>query len=324
MARQFGQMVRLVDDLLDVSRITRDKLELRVERVELASVIHQAVETCRSMAKGLGHELRVVLPERAIWVNADAVRLGQVFSNLLNNACKFTERGGTIVISAKRQGDEVAVSVKDTGIGILPDKLESIFEMFEQADKTLERTSSGLGIGLTLVKRLVELHGGRILASSGGPGRGSEFIVLLPLAADDANTAVAKPKLGPSLAARPQRILVVDDNRDSAISMAKLLKLKGHEVETAYNGVEAVEKAEALRPGVMLLDLGMPGMNGYEVCQTIRQKPWGNAIRIVALTGWGQEQDRRNTREAGFDGHLVKPVDPTVLDDVLVSSSADS
>ena len=314
--RQFGQMVRLVDDLLDVGRITRDKLELRTQRVELASVIHQAVETCRSLAEGMGHELRVTLPSEPIWVHADPVRLAQVFINLLNNACKFTENGGVISITVERQGGEVTVSVKDTGIGIAPEKIESIFEMFEQVDQSLERTRGGLGIGLTIVKRLVELHGGQISVRSEGPGRGSEFIVRLPVLVESAGAAPVASKAN-VVAATPRRILVTDDNRDAAKSLALLLRYSGHEVETAYDGRQAIAKAEVWRPDVMLLDLGMPEMNGYDVCRSIRQTPWGKGIRIVALTGWGQEQDRRNTLEAGFDAHLVKPVDASALGDVL-------
>jgi signal transduction histidine kinase len=318
MERQFGQMVRLVDDLLDVGRITRDKLELRRQRVELTTVIHQAVETCRSLATGLRHELRTSLPKEPIWVHADPVRLAQVFSNLLNNACKFTESGGTISIVAQRQDDEASVTVSDTGIGIDSKNIENIFEMFEQVDKTLERKSGGLGIGLTLVKRLVELHGGRISARSEGPGRGSQFEVRLPVAAESKRIAPASPKAA-ARSTTPRRVLVTDDNKDSARTLAMLLQLSGHEVETAFNGVQAIERAESWQPDVILLDLGMPGMNGYDVCRSIRQKPWGKSIRIVALTGWGQEQDRNNSREAGFDEHVVKPVDVANLGSILAA-----
>jgi signal transduction histidine kinase len=317
--RQFGQMVRLVDDLLDIGRITRDKLELRTQKVELASVIHQAVETSRTLADGLGHVMHVNLPQEPIWVHADPVRLAQVFINLLNNACKFTEAGGTISISAERQGGNVTISVKDTGIGIAPDKLESIFEMFAQVDQSLERTRGGLGIGLTIVKRLVELHGGQISVQSERPGRGSEFIVRLPALVEATATAPVAAKSSEA-ATKPRRILVTDDNRDAATSLALLLRYGGHEVEMAYDGRQAIEKAEVWRPEVMLLDLGMPEMNGYDVCRAIRQTAWGKDIQIVALTGWGQDQDRRNTREAGFDSHLVKPVDLAVLRDVLAKT----
>jgi signal transduction histidine kinase len=314
--RQFGQMVRLVDDLLDVSRITRDKLELRTQRVELPSVIHQAVETCQSLAEGMGHELQVNLPSEQIWVHADPVRLAQIFINLLNNACKFTEAGGVISITVERQAGDAVISVKDTGIGIAPDKIDSIFEMFQQVDQSLERIRGGLGIGLTIVKRLVELHGGRISVQSNGPGRGSEFIVRLPVLVESAGSAPLASKAS-AVAATPRRILVTDDNRDAAKSLALLLQYNGHEVETAHDGRQAIAKAEVWRPDVMLLDLGMPEMNGYDVCRSIRQTAWGKGIRIVALTGWGQDQDRRNTREAGFDAHLVKPVDLLALRDAL-------
>ncbi len=321
--RQFSHMVRLVDDLLDIGRITRDKLELRTEHLELASIIHQAVETSRPLAEELGHELRVSVPPEVMWVRGDPVRLAQVFSNLLNNACKFTEAGGTISMSLERRDGEAVVSVKDSGIGIAPDKLDSIFEMFEQVDKTLERTRGGLGIGLTLVKRLVELHGGRISAHSEGPGRGSEFVVRIPLRPE--NTMAASPAAMPGGAGiKPQRILVVDDNRDAANSLAMLLRMSGHEVETVNDGPEAIERAESLQPDLILLDLGLPGMSGYEVCHLLRQTPRGKNIRIVALTGWGQEQDRRDTREAGFDDHLVKPVDLTALTRVLAANASSS
>jgi signal transduction histidine kinase len=323
MERQFGQMVRLVDDLLDIGRITRDKLELRPQRLELQSAILQSIEISRTLVEGGQHDLRINLPSTPIWVQADPVRLAQIFSNLLNNACKFTELGGTITISAERRGPEVAVTVADTGIGIAHEQLEQVFEMFSQVDQSLERTRSGLGIGLTLVKRLVELHGGHIEARSQGLGQGSEFVVFLPVLIDEpmkvaAPTTNANPIDGTS----PRRILVTDDNQDAAKSLSMLLRLSGHEVETAYDGESAVEKADSYRPDVMLLDIGLPGMNGYDVCRTIRQRPWGKSIRIVALTGWGQEQDRQNARAAGFDDHLVKPVDPQVLRRALSAKSS--
>jgi PAS domain S-box-containing protein len=322
MERQFGQMVRLVDDLLDIGRITRDKLELRTQRVELAPVVQQAVETCRSLAEKGQLALSVSLPRAPVWLHGDPVRLTQVFCNLLNNACKFTEPGGAISIVANRQDADVVVSVKDSGIGIQPDKLETIFEMFQQVDKTLERTRGGLGIGLTLVRRLVELHGGQVIARSLGSDRGSEFSVRLP-ALDD--TDGAPPTTQPSGADRamPRRVLVTDDNRDAADSLAMLLRLGGHSVQTAYDGIDAVQKARAGSPDVLLLDIGLPGMNGYEVCRAIRREPWGKRMRIVALTGWGQDQDRHKTRQAGFDHHLVKPVNPDSLAGVLADFSPD-
>jgi CheY-like chemotaxis protein len=321
MDRQFGQLVRLVDDLLDIGRITRDKLELRPQRIELASIIHQAVEISRAHAEADSHRLQVDLPPSAIWLHGDAVRLAQVFSNLLNNACKFTEPGGQITISAERQRDDVAVTVADTGIGLAPEQLESIFEMFSQVDRRLERTRSGLGIGLTLVKRLVELHGGSIAARSAGLGRGSQFVVRLPVLADVAAREQTNPTQD-RLAVSPKRILVTDDNQDAANTMATLLRLNGHEVETTYDGAQAFQKAAAYRPEIMLLDIGLPGMNGYDVCRSIREQPWGKAIRIVALTGWGQDQDRDKAHAAGFDDHLTKPVDLQMLRQALAPNSS--
>jgi CheY-like chemotaxis protein len=263
----------------------------------------------------------VKLPPEPIWVNADPVRLAQVFINLLNNASKFTEVGGTISISAERQGRDAVISVKDTGIGIAADQLETVFEMFSQVDQSLEKTRGGLGIGLTIVKRLVELHGGTISVQSDGRGCGSEFVVRLPVLVesgrDEKQTATSR-----SVAETPRRILITDDNRDAARSLALLLQYSGHTVEMAYDGRQAIEKAGFWRPDVMLLDLGMPEMNGYDVCRAIRQTAWGKDISIVALTGWGQEQDRQNTREAGFDAHLVKPVDMALLKTVLAGTSS--
>jgi CheY-like chemotaxis protein len=265
----------------------------------------------------------VVLPSTPVWVDADPVRLSQVFNNLLNNACKFTESPGVVSITAEVAGGDAVVVVKDTGIGISSENLGSIFEMFEQIDKRLERTRGGLGIGLTLVRRLVELHGGAITAESEGVGRGSQFVVKLPVVqpATNVSPATSQPGKVAAAGAGARRILVTDDNRDAANSLAMLLKLGGHQVATAYDGIEAVQKAQEYKPEVILLDIGLPGMNGYEVCRSIREKPWGKDIRIVAVTGWGQEQDRRNTRDAGFDHHLVKPVTVSALSEVLVTAS---
>ena len=313
MERQLAQMVRLVDDLLDVSRIARNKLELRRERVELASVVHQAAETCRPLAEGSKQEVTVTLPPGAVYLHADPVRLAQVFSNLLQNACKYTEPGGRIWLTAERQGSDVLVSVKDTGIGIPTEMLPHIFELFTQVDRTLERSQGGLGIGLTLVKQLVEMHGGTVEASSDGPGLGSEFVVRLPI-------LVEKPEKHPSPAsvtAKPatatRRILLVDDNQDSAQTLAKLLTLTGHETRVAHDGVQAVEAAGQFLPDAVLLDIGLPRLNGFEACRRIREQAWGKTMMLVALTGWGQEEDRRKSRDAGFDHHLVKPVDYAAL-----------
>ena len=314
--RQLGQMVRLVDDLLDVSRITRGKLKLRKERVELASVIHQSVEVCRPLAEYAKHELNVSLPPEAIYLYADPMRLAQVFGNLLNNACKYTDPGGRIGLTAERRSSDVVVNVKDTGVGISPDKLGSVFEMFTQIDRSLERSQGGLGIGLTLVKRLVEMHGGSVEAYSEGPGRGSEFVVRLPILIEKAKAKTPTAEQMPTTA---HRILIVDDNRDSATSLDTLLKLTGNETQTAHDGLEAVEAAAMFRPDVMLLDIGLPKLNGYDACRRIREYSWGRNMVLVALTGWGQDKDRRQSKDAGFDHHMVKPVDFDALMKLLAS-----
>jgi PAS domain S-box-containing protein len=322
MERQLSQLVRLVDDLLDVSRITRNKLELRAERLELASVLHHAVETCRPLAESLKHEVSVTWLPEPVYVHGDPVRLAQVFSNLLNNGCKFTEPGGRIWVSAERQGSDVLVSVKDTGIGIPPAMLPRIFDLFTQGDRTLERSQGGLGIGLTLAKHLVEMHGGTVDASSEGPGLGSTFVVRLPILVEMREaTQLPAPTLGKHTAG-PRRILVVDDNTDSAETLAKLLRLTGHETWLAYDGLQAIEAAEQFRPDLVLLDIGLPRLNGFDACRRIREHVWGRDMVLVALTGWGQEGDRRKTKDAGFDHHMTKPVDYNALMHLLVFRSA--
>jgi signal transduction histidine kinase/ActR/RegA family two-component response regulator len=318
--RQVVHLVRLIDDLLDMSRISRGKLELRCERVEMASVIHQAVETCRPMAESARHEVVVCLPSQSIYLYADPVRLAQVVSNLLNNACKFAKQRGRINLTVDLREREVVIKVVDDGIGIPPEMLSSIFEMFSQVDQSLERSQSGLGIGLTLAKRLVELHCGSIEARSDGLGKGSEFIVRLPINIDQELPQVEEPQGAESANGR-NRILIVDDNVDSAKSLAEVLRLTGNYTFVAHDGLEAVEVAEMQRPDVILLDIGLPKLNGYDACQRIRANPWAANILIVALTGWGQEEYRRKSVEAGFDGHLVKPVDLTELMNLLVSAS---
>ncbi len=318
MERQVALMERLIDDLLDMSRISSNKLVLRKQRVELASVIHHALEGSRPLAERMGHEVAVQLPAQPVHVQGDPARLAQVFSNLLNNACKYTPSGGRVRLAAERRGDEVVVSVEDNGIGIPAEVLPRIFEMFVQADRSMERMQGGLGIGLTLVKQLVELHGGRVEARSPGPGKGSEFRVALPVA-----VALADPDAPPAPAlpvtASPRRVLVVDDNRDGAESLSVLLQLAGHETALAYDGVDALEVAERFRPDLVLLDLGLPRMNGFEACRRLRAQPWGKGMKVVALTGWGQDGDRRRSEEAGFDGHLVKPMDLRALAALLAS-----
>jgi PAS domain S-box-containing protein len=308
MERQLGQLVRLVDDLIDVNRITRDRIELRKGRVELASVIHQSVEASRPLCESANHELIVTLPAEPIYLNADPTRLTQVFNNILNNACKYTEPGGRVWLTVTPSGDHVVVSIKDTGLGIPSDKLDSVFEMFTQIDRTLEWSQGGLGIGLTLVKRLVELHDGSVAALSDGPGQGSEFIVRLPVLVEAAEAAPPGPTAGPTHTAA-RRILVVDDNTDAATSLSMLLRITGNETCTAHDGQEAVRVAETFLPDVVLLDIGLPVLNGFEVCRRIREQPWGQEMFLIALTGWGQETDRRKSKDAGFDHHMVKPVD---------------
>ncbi|HJR34670.1 MAG TPA: ATP-binding protein, partial [Gemmatimonadales bacterium] len=307
MERQVNQLVRLVDDLLDVSRISRDTLTLRTEPVELGAIIDQAVEACHPLIQGSRHELSITLPPEPVVLAADPVRLTQVFGNLLSNACKFTAPGGSIRLTAERQGSDVVIAVKDTGQGIPAGMLDSVFEMFTQVDRTLERAQGGLGIGLTLARRLIQLHGGSIEARSEGEGRGSEFVVRLPALVELSPQRPAPPEIaGPMPPAR--RILVVDDNPDAARSLSMLLALTGSEVHTAHDGVEAVRMATDCEPDLIFLDLGLPRMNGYDACRAIRQLPGGAAMVMVALSGWGQEEDRRKCLEAGFDGHLVKPV----------------
>ena len=314
--RQLGQMVRLVDDLLDLNRITYDRLELRRSEVELSSVIQQAVEVARPLIDAAGHHLTVDLPDEPIYLNADRARLAQVFGNLLNNSSKYTRSNGRISLSAKRIDDEVVVTVKDNGAGIPPDKLDSIFDMFMQVDLTAERSQGGLGIGLTLVKRLAEMHGGSIEARSAGEGQGSEFIVRLPVLSKP--SVAAQPALAPEPSPE-RRILVVDDNRDAAESLAMLLEITGNKTYMAHDGVEAAEAIEKHRPEVVLLDIGLPGLTGHEVCRRVREQPWGKDIVMIALTGWGQEDDRRKSEEAGFNGHLVKPIDYDKLLELLSS-----
>jgi PAS domain S-box-containing protein len=318
MERQLAQMVRLVDDLLDISRITQGKLHLRNERVELAAVVHNAVEASRPLIDAQAHELTVTLPPQPVHLEADPIRLAQVFSNLLNNAAKYTEKGGDIWLTAERQGAGVVVSVRDTGIGIAADYLPRLFEMFSQVEPALERSQGGLGIGLALVHGLVELHGGNIEAHSAGPGMGSEFTVWLPVVEAPAQAPLeASPGSEKSGAGRKCRILVADDLQDSADSLALMLRLAGHEVQTAHDGLEAVQAVAAFRPDVALLDIGMPRMNGYDAARLIRQQPWGQRMVLVALTGWGQQEDRRRTADAGFDHHVVKPVEPATLEELL-------
>jgi CheY-like chemotaxis protein len=315
--RQLEQMVRLIDDLLDVSRITRGRLELRKERVELADVVRSAVDTARPLIDSARHELTVELQPDPIYLDADPIRLAQVLSNLLNNAARYTEAGGHIWVAARQQGDDVEITVRDTGVGIPADALPWIFDMFAQVDESLERSQSGLGIGLTLVKRLVEMHGGTVEARSEGSGQGAVFTVRLPRATEPARRPQPieiEPRLPYSVA---RRILVADDNRDAAESMGMLLRLMGNEVRTVHDGIKAVEEAATFRPDVILLDIGMPRLNGYDAARLIREQRWSTGTMIVALTGWGQDEDKRRAAEAGFDRHFTKPLDPAELQKLI-------
>ncbi len=312
MERQLTQLVWLVDDLLEVSRITSGKLDLRIARVDLAVIIEDAVDASRRLIDRGAHELTVTLPPGPIMLDADPTRLTQVFLNLVGNAAKYSEPGGRIELSAWREGDEVVVSIRDRGIGIRADDLPRVFDIFVQVDAERMGGQGGLGIGLSLVKEFVGLHGGRVEARSEGRGKGSEFIVRLPAKAEAA--AAGPPTSGPEGRRGPRRrILVVDDNWDAAESLGILLRTMGHEVCTAHGGAEGVERVSEFRPDVILMDLGMATVDGYEAARRIRAGPKGSEPLLVALTGWGADADRRRTDDAGFDRHLVKPVDTRIL-----------
>jgi len=312
--RQVSHMARLLEDLLDMSRISYGKLELRKERVDLSAVVHSALEASRPVLEAAGHDLAVEMPPGRIILEADAVRLAQVFSNLLNNASKFTASRGRIVLSVTPEDGEVRVSVSDNGIGLSPESLRSIFDMFSQVHRG--GVQSGLGIGLALVKGLLDLHGASIEADSEGLGRGSRFTVRIPLPEVPLDMAESQARSGPRIS-RTLRILVIDDMRDIADSISSLLHGMGYETRAAYGGDEGIAEATAFRPDVILLDIGMPGRDGHQVCREIRRQLWGASIFIIAITGWGQEADRRLSREAGFDEHLVKPVEAARLVDII-------
>jgi PAS domain S-box-containing protein len=309
MDRQIAQMVRLVDDLLDVSRISRGKIELRMSQLELVSAISEVVESVRPMACAMKHALTASLPSEPITLTADPTRLAQLVGNLLHNACKFTPPGGQISVRVERDDRHASICVTDSGVGIAPEQLSRIFEMFVQGDTSLERAQSGLGIGLTLVKQLAEMHGGTVDGRSAGQGLGSEFTVRLPLHIHQPAKAVRSPVAGGQPFKVFGRILVVDDNRDSAESLALLLKSHGNTIATAYDGLHALEVGAAFHPDVVLLDIGLPKLNGYDTARRIREEKWGRDVVLVALTGWGKDEDRRRSSEAGFNSHLVKPVE---------------
>lgn len=312
--RQLQYMVRLIDDLMDVSRITRGKLQLRKKRVDLVALLDQVVEIARSHVEETGHVLTVSLPPQPIHLDADPVRLTQVFQNLLNNACKYTEKGGKIVLVAERDGTNVVVKVTDTGIGIPSELLPDIFELFSQIPSALKQVENGLGIGLSLAQNLVEMHGGSIEVKSDGVGKGSKFIVRLPVLDEStASPSNPPPQDGDELKSGALRVLVADDSRDVSKSLVMLLELWGHEVAMAYDGQQAIETSAQFHPDVVLLDIGMPKLDGYSACRSIRQQPWGKDIKIFALTGLGGDDVLHKSKESGFTGHLVKPVDSAVL-----------
>jgi two-component system CheB/CheR fusion protein len=330
MEHQIEHMVRLVDDLLEVSRITRGKIQLRKERIDVKDLAVRVAEASRPLMDAHGHSFSVSVPPEPVWLEADPVRLEQVLVNLLNNAAKFTGAGGRIWLSLAAEEDEAVLRVRDTGAGIPPDLLPIVFEPFVQANGALDRAQGGLGIGLTLVRSLVEMHGGRVSAHSEGLGTGTEIAVRLPRlpamseegpeeGAEERSEDSARPQ--EKAPAAPRRVLVVDDNRDSAESIAMLAELWGHQTRIVYDGPAALAEAQAWQPDVVLLDIGLPGINGYEVARRLRQMPSLDGVLLAAMTGYGQERDRRLSREAGFDVHLVKPVPPETLQELLARGS---
>jgi CheY-like chemotaxis protein len=315
--RQVNNLVVLVDDLLEVSRLLSNRIQLNLEHVDITDVVQKAIETARPVINQPTHALTVSLPSEAIWVNADAIRLEEVIVNLLNNAAKYTPKDGHIWLSVKKEGEEMVLSVKDNGIGIAPDFLPQIFDLFAQAQRSLDRSEAGLGVGLTLVRKLVQMHGGNIQARSAGLGKGSEFIVRLPaLPSQTVQSQIpaleTKKKYGDA-----RRILVVDDNHDTADSISILLERSGHEVTVAYSAKEALALAAEFQPEVVLLDIGLPEMDGNEVARRLRLDSRLKGVKLIALTGYGQDSDLQRSKEAGFDYHLVKPIGLDKIEELL-------
>jgi CheY-like chemotaxis protein/two-component sensor histidine kinase len=316
--RQSRQLTRLVEDLLDVSRITQGKINVEREPVDVSGVVARAIETSRPLIDARRQDLTVEMPPQPLRVMGDLTRLAQVVGNLLNNAAKYTEDAGRIRLVVECDGGQVVIRVRDTGVGIPADMVPHVFDLFTQVERTLHRAQGGLGIGLALVRRLVEMHGGTVTAHSYGPGTGSEFTVRLPLlAATHPRPEQAQRHAGPPQNVAPRRVVVADDNADTATSLAMLLRRAGSYVETAANGIEAIAAAEKVRPDIVFLDVGMPRLDGYGAAQRIRAEPWGRDVALVALTGWGQEETRSRTRAAGFNAHLVKPVDFAMVTEIL-------
>lgn len=320
--RQLTHLVRLVDDLLDVSRITRGKIQLRPTQVNIADIVLAAVETSRPLIESHAHDLAITLPNKPIMVRADGARLAQVFANLLNNAAKYTPDGGHLSLQVEREGDAVVVAVRDTGAGIPREMLAKVFDLFTQVDHSLDRSHGGLGIGLTLVRRLVEMHDGSVQAHSEGEGRGSEFIVRLPALRTEPELTASKTNDPVDIEPASRfRVLVVDDNRDAATTLATLLEAQQHQVQLAFDGVAALEVADRFLPDVVLLDIGLPGIDGYEVARRLRERPALKDVLIVAISGYGQEDDRKRSRQVGVDHHLVKPVDLQLLRGILATET---
>jgi CheY-like chemotaxis protein len=322
--RQARNLSRLVDDLLDISRITRGKLELRCSVVDVSGVVSGAVETSMPLIQSRNHRLTVSQPPQPVWINADPGRLAQVLSNLLNNAAKYTPEGGSISLIVSQDVGEVVFRVTDTGVGLSKKMLSGIFDLFAQGERPTNSFHDGLGVGLTLVRRLVELHGGTVNAFSSGPNQGSEFVVRLPALHDGAG--LVEPAAGVAAAAAPQaaslRVLVVDDNRDALETIAILMKDSGFDVRVAEDGASALQMSSEFNPDVVLLDIGMPGMDGYEVARRLRAQPSGDRITMIAVSGYGQEQDRQLSIQAGFDNHFTKPLDHSSLVEILRSLSS--
>jgi signal transduction histidine kinase len=314
--RQVAHLARLVDDLLDVSRITQRKIVLRRGTAALDAIIESAVETVRPLMDLQGHDFRVTQPEAKLWLHVDAVRMAQAVGNLLHNAAKFTPKGGRIALAAAREGGDLVIRVEDNGVGITPETLSSAFDLFTQADRSLDRSQGGLGIGLSLVRGLVEMHGGTVSAKSAGAGKGSVFTVRIPLAGIERQEPTPMPQAAAgSTAAR--RILVVDDNFDAAESMQLMLQKDGHDVAVVHDGIEALDAARGFRPDVVLLDIGLPGMDGFELAAALRALPETSRAHLIAVSGYGQDRDRARSAQAGIDLHLVKPVDPAKLQDAI-------
>jgi len=323
MERQVGHMVHLINDLLDIARVSSGKLVLQMQPADLRDIVATAVETSRPLVDAAGHALEVDVPVVPVPVHVDPVRISQVLSNLLSNAAKYTPQGGRIALGVQVEGEEVRVTVADNGVGIAADMLGEVFEMFAQVARSIERSNGGLGIGLSLVRRLVELHGGSVSARSAGVGLGSTFMVRLPLAHGTAASSAPAPAGAAMQAERGRilRVLVADDNVDAAESLASLLALDGHEIRTAYDGVDAVEQAGEFRPELVFLDIGMPRMDGYEAARRMRAMSELDGAMLVALTGWGTEEDRARSRAAGFDRHLLKPALPDEVQAVLADAA---